>query len=67
MRAVTTYANQPRELHWRTAIGILAHVFSTSDFGITFQKGSGLELVAFADADYAIIAKPLTGQFQVVL
>ena len=27
--------------------------FSTSDFGITFQRGSGLELVAFADADYA--------------
>ena len=55
VRAVTTYANQPRELHWRTAIGILAHVFSTSDFGITFQKGSGLELVAFADADLSLI------------
>ena len=27
--------------------------FSTSDFGITFQRGSGLELVAFTDADYA--------------
>ena len=27
--------------------------FPTSDFGITFQRGSGLELVAFADADYA--------------
>ena len=28
-------------------------LFLTSDFGITFQRGSGLELVAFADADYA--------------
>ena len=27
--------------------------FSTSDFGITFQRGSGVELIAFADADYA--------------
>ena len=27
--------------------------FFTSDFGITFQKENGLELVAFADADYA--------------
>ena len=26
---------------------------STSYFSITFQKGSGLELVAFDDADYA--------------
>ena len=32
---------------------ISKHVFSTNDFGIAFQKGSGLELVAFADADYA--------------
>ena len=37
-------------------IGILEYVFSTSDFGITFQKGSGLELVAFAGADCAIKA-----------
>ena len=26
--------------------------FFTSDFGITFQRGSGLELVAYAVADY---------------
>ena len=53
VRAVARYANKPREVHWKTAIGILEYVFSTSDFGITFQRGSGLELVAFADADYA--------------
>ena len=28
-------------------------VFSTSDFGITFQRGSQLELVACADANYS--------------
>ena len=28
-------------------------LLGTRDFGITFQKSSGLELVAFADADYA--------------
>ena len=27
--------------------------FFTSDFGITFQRGSGLKLVAYADADHA--------------
>ena len=31
----------------------LEYVFSTSDFGIAFQRGSGLELVAYADANYA--------------
>ena len=36
-----------------TAIDGLEYVFFTSDFGIKFQKGSGLGLVAFADADYA--------------
>ena len=41
-------------LHWSTAIGILKGVFfCMSGFGSTFQKGGGLELVAFADADYA--------------
>ena len=66
VRAVARYANQPRELHWRTAIGILEYVFSTSDFGVTFQKGNGLKLVAFAEL--TMLAKPLTGgQFQVVL
>ena len=36
VRAVARYANQPREVHWRTAIGIFEYVFSTSDFDITF-------------------------------
>ena len=53
VRSVARYANQPRKVHWRKAICSLEYVFSTRDFGITFQKGSGLELVEFADADYA--------------
>ena len=43
---------------------MLEYVFSTSDFGITFQKGSELELVASADADYASKAadrRPVSG------
>ena len=38
---------------WYFRAAVLEYVFSTSDFGITFQRGSGLELVAFADANYA--------------
>ena len=53
VRTVARYSSQPRGVHWRTAIGILEYVLSTSDFGITFQKVNELELVAFADADYA--------------
>ena len=46
-------ANKRTEVHWSTAMGTLEHVFCTSDFGITFQKGSGLELVTSADGDYS--------------
>ena len=53
LKAVATFANQRREVHWRTAVGTLEYEFSTSDSCNTLQKGSGLELVAFADADYA--------------
>ena len=53
VRAVARYTNSPREIHRKTAVGIFEYVFFTSDFGITFQRGSGLELVAYADADYA--------------
>ena len=53
VRAVARHANKPREVHLSTAIDGLEYVFFTSDFGIKFQKGSGLGLVAFADADYA--------------
>ena len=53
VRAVARYTNSPRVIHWKTAVGILEYVLFTSDFGITFQRGSVLELVAYADADYA--------------
>ena len=53
VRAVATYTNSPRKVHWKTAAGILEYVFIPSDFGVTFHRGSGLELVAYADADYA--------------
>ena len=53
VRAVARYTCSPKEKHWTAAIGILEYVSCTSDFGITFQRGSGLRLVAFADANYA--------------
>ena len=56
VRAVARYANMPTEVHASTAINIMRVYVSTSDCGITFHKGSGLELVAFADEDYANVA-----------
>ena len=38
---------------WRTSAGTLAHVICLGDFSTAFQKGSGPELVSFADANYA--------------
>ena len=53
VRAVTRYAKKPREVLWSTSIGILEYVFGTSDFGVTFQRGRGLELVAFDESNCA--------------
>ena len=50
---VARYANTPKEVHWKTSIGILEYVVSTSYFGITFQSGSARELIAYADANCA--------------
>ena len=60
VRAVARHTNSPKEIHWKTAVGIIEYVFFTRDFSNTFQRGSGLELVAYADEDYAP-ARPLIG------
>ena len=51
--AVVRSANKPRDAHWRTVAIVLENVPSTNDLGIAFQKGSGLQLVAFASETYA--------------
>ena len=53
IRVVARYSNSPKEAHCKAVIVIFEYVFCTSDFGITFERGGGLELVAFADANYA--------------
>ena len=55
VRAVARYCAEPREIHWKTALGILAYIKGTSGYGITFQRGlmDGLLMQVFADADYA--------------
>ena len=47
------YCTAPRPIHWKAALGILEYNSGTSEYGITFQRGtlSGISLEVFADAD----------------
>ena len=51
--AVARFAHAPKLKHWEAARGILEYLKVTSSYGITFQRGSGLELMVYADAVYA--------------
>ena len=53
MGAVAKYVHKPTEVHWSTVIVTIGYVFGTSDVSVTFQRGCGLELAEFADADDA--------------
>ena len=55
VRAVARYCTAPRAIYWKAALGILKYINGTSEYGITFQRGtlSGISLEVFADADYA--------------
>ena len=49
------YCSTPKPIHWKAALGILAYINGTSDFGIIYQRGTlaSISLEVFADADYA--------------
>jgi len=53
VRAVSRFSHNPKHKHWKAARGILEYLNATSSYGVTFQRGSGLELVVYADAAYA--------------
>ena len=55
VRAVARYCTAPRAIHWKVALGILEYINGTSEYGITFQRGtlSSILLEVLADADYA--------------
>ena len=52
VRAAARFAHTPKLKHWVAARGILEYLKVTSGFGITLQRGSGLELMVYADAAY---------------
>ena len=53
VRAVARYCHAPKLVHWQATLCILQYLKSTSNFGITFQRGSGIDLEVYADANYA--------------
>ena len=56
VQAVARYCTAPRAIHWKAALGILEYINGTSEYSITFQRGtlSGISsLEVLADADYA--------------
>ena len=49
VRAVARYCTAPRAIHWKAAFGILEYINGTSEYGITFQRGTlfGISLEVF--------------------
>ena len=55
VRSVARYCFSPKAVHWKSALGVLAYITGTCGFGITYQRGTtvNISLEVFADADYA--------------
>ena len=53
VRAVSRYSHAPKWIHWIAALHILMYVRGTSGLGITFQRGSGVDLSVYVDSDFA--------------
>ena len=53
VRAVARHSHNPTERHWKAGLKIMEYLHGTSFFGLTFVRGSGLDLNACSDADYA--------------
>ena len=53
LRKVARHAHAPAERHWRAARKILAYLNGTRTLGITYVRGSGLDLGVYVDASYA--------------
>ena len=52
MNDVSTYMNNPHEIHWRESKRILQYVQGTRTYGIHYVADSELDLVGFTDCDW---------------
>ena len=53
VRAVARHSHNPADRHWKSVMKIMAYLHGTRGMGLTFVRGSGLDLTAYSDADYA--------------
>ena len=53
VRAVARHCHNPTDRHLKAVLKIMAHLLGTTGMGLTFARGSGLDLTAYSDADYA--------------
>ena len=55
LRGTVPRRKPPKATHWKAAVGILAYINGTTDFGVTYRRGASVDISfkVFADADYA--------------
>ena len=55
VRTVARYCTALRATYWKVALGVLEYIHGTSEYGITFHRGSlsSISLEVFADANHA--------------
>ena len=53
VRTVARHSHNPTDRHWKAVLKIMAYLHGTRGMGLTFVRGSGLDLTAYSDADYA--------------
>ena len=53
LRAAARHSHSPTDRHCKAVLKIMAHLHGTRGMGLTFVRGSGLDLTAYSDADYA--------------
>ena len=52
MRPEARHSQNPSDRHWKAVMKILAYLHGTRGLGLTFVRGSWLELTVDIDADY---------------
>ena len=53
VRAVARHSHSPTERHWKAVLKIIEYLLDSKYLGLTFERGSGLELSLWTDSNYA--------------
>ena len=53
LNKVQKIAHSPTDRVWQAMLRVLSYLNATKDLGITYARGSGLDLVVWVDASYA--------------